>query len=264
MSKTIKLLGIFVAVLFVAAAATVPGIAKGTSRWVHFPLTVSSSNTSIGQEISAKKRQYFLQLTFKPSIIFETAHPIEILEANEALPKNTILYGLQGDYNAACTILDESASLKVKLKKGKWYNDGDLCFVDDNKDGLFEGYFVGGLNVQKGTFIRKKRSYIEPQQFLSKTQEFSKFKTFYHAYFLGIDNDKKLATIQFCNTYDAFEKGGTPSPYSGCLFPYIKIDVKNQTKFSLFGAEFEIVSVSEDEAKFIQNTAFGNEPLIVK
>jgi hypothetical protein len=258
-----KLFGIL-ALGVLAAAAAVPGVAKGTSRWVHFPLTLTSSNSAIGQEVSAKKRQYFLQLLFKPTVLFETADSIEILEAKQVLPKNTILYGLQGDYNAACTILDETDPLNIKLKNGKWYNYGDLCFVDDNKDGLFDGYYVGGLNTEKGTFIRKKRTYIEPTKFLSKPRESVKFTAYYHAFFLGIDNNKKYATIQLCSTYDAFEKGGTPSRYAGCLLPQIKIDIKNQTRFFLFGAEFEILSLSDEEAKFVQKTAFGNEPLIIR
>lgn len=212
----------------------------------NFAWQISEHPPMLSEAIWVTKETSFLMLTIVPASASETITPVVATDGQQILPANVKLIPFVGQADGLCTT-NPQGELTVKFF-GSSTTANNMCFLDSDKDNLFDQYFTSSAGVIGRVVIPKIRNTTVPfsvNPISIASVGFSKNLNLQYYYGpLG-------ASLEFILCFDKDVQRSSMDGigfYSNCLVPGVPVGrSKIQSSFSLLGGAF----VVEEGAKRI-------------
>jgi hypothetical protein len=229
----------------------------------NFAWQISQAPPILSEAIWVDKEISFLTISIVPASASVTTAPVVATDGHQIIPENTKLIPFVGQADGLCTT-NPPSEMTVKFF-GSSIKTNNICFLDTDKDGLFDQYFASSAGVIGSVVIPKIRNTIVPFGVSSLP-------------IVAVDLTKNLnlqyyygplgASLEFIACFGKDIPRSTnmrgQGYYSGCLVPGASVSrSKMPTSFSLFGAVFVVEEEGDKRLLVRQSKPIFPQPFIM-
>jgi hypothetical protein len=229
----------------------------------NFAWQITEAPSMLSEAIWVDKETSFLTISIVPASAFETTAPVVATDGHQIIPANIKLIPFVGQGDGLCTT-NPPGEMTVKFF-GSTTKTNNICFLDTDKDELFDQYFASSAGVIGRVVIPKIRNAAVPFGVSSVPVEAAGLtKNLNLQYYYGPLGASLAFIACFGKDIPRSTNMRGQGYYSDCLVPGASVGrSKMPTSFSLFGAVFAVEEEGEKRLLLRQIKPIVPQPFIL-
>jgi hypothetical protein len=230
-----------------------------------FAWQIAEAPELLSDSIWVSEFSSFLTITLVPATVSQTSAPVMSTLGQQIIPAKTQLIPFVGDTPGMCTT-NPPGAVKQTFFINK-IESSNYCFLDTDKDGLFDQYFGRAGDVIGTVWIPKERYKLVPfkgDPVDPKSFQLKKNLHLQYNYFASLADS---LSFNLCFSKDVPRSANSRGQgyYMGCLAPDTSVSrSKLPRSFSVLGGTFLVEDKGDKRVRVRQTSAIMPQPFILK